>query len=110
MRLQTSHALGFGLAALFVLVASMFSGDYYDSRLLWFFLGVAVVAARRTSPERRADPPAPAAVPVGTLPVLRHAARALGSSGLGTRTAVVSDSAWTLMSTAEGLIVTVACL
>jgi O-antigen ligase len=60
-----THALGFGLAALFVLVASMFSGDYYDSRLLWFFLGLAVIAARRTSLEQGRAPRPPAAVPVG---------------------------------------------
>jgi len=62
--LDTS-ALGFALAALFVLVASMFSGDYYDSRLLWFFLGFAVVATRRQNPEEGRAPRPPAAVPVG---------------------------------------------
>jgi hypothetical protein len=25
----------------------MFSGNYYDSRLLWFFLGLAAIEARR---------------------------------------------------------------
>lgn len=62
--LDTS-ALGFALAALYVLVASMFSGDYYDSRLLWFFLGLAIVAAHRTTPASGRDPRPPAAVPVG---------------------------------------------
>lgn len=41
-----TDTLGFGLAALFMLVAAMFSGDYYDSRFLWFFLGLAVISAR----------------------------------------------------------------
>jgi O-antigen ligase len=45
----SADALGFALCALFMLVASMFSGDYYDSRFLWFFLGLAVIAARRDS-------------------------------------------------------------
>jgi O-antigen ligase/polysaccharide polymerase Wzy-like membrane protein len=62
--LDTS-ALGFALAALFVLVASMFSGDYYDSRLLWFFLGLAVVSAQRTHPGPGRDAHPPAVVPVG---------------------------------------------
>lgn len=42
-----ADALGFALCALFMLVASMFSGDYYDSRFLWFFLGLAVIAGRQ---------------------------------------------------------------
>jgi len=42
-----ADALGFGLCGAFMLVASMFSGDYYDSRFLWFFLGLAVIEARR---------------------------------------------------------------
>ena len=47
LRPLNTDALGFGLAALLVLVAAQFSGDYYDSRFLWFFLGLAVVATRR---------------------------------------------------------------
>ncbi|KQY60078.1 hypothetical protein ASD11_11320 [Aeromicrobium sp. Root495] len=31
----------------FVLLASMFSGSYYDSRFAWFFLGLAAVCAQR---------------------------------------------------------------
>jgi len=27
----------------------MFSGDYYDSRMMWFFLGLAAIESRRTS-------------------------------------------------------------
>jgi O-antigen ligase len=42
-----ADALGFSLCALFMLIASMFSGDYYDSRFAWFFLGLAVVSAKR---------------------------------------------------------------
>lgn len=41
-------AVYFGLAATYVAVASLFTGDYYDSRLLWFFLGLAVIEARRS--------------------------------------------------------------
>lgn len=44
-------AMYFTLAAGYVAVASMFSGDYYDSRLLWFFLGLAVLEAQRESPQ-----------------------------------------------------------
>jgi O-antigen ligase len=47
-----SISLGFALGALFVLVASQFSGDYYDSRLLWFLLGLAVIAARKNQQTR----------------------------------------------------------
>jgi O-antigen ligase len=47
-----SISLGFALGALFVLVASQFSGDYYDSRFLWFLLGLAVIAARKTQQTR----------------------------------------------------------
>jgi hypothetical protein len=42
-----ADALGFALCGAFMLVASMFSGNYYDSRLLWFFLGLAAIEARR---------------------------------------------------------------
>jgi protein-tyrosine-phosphatase/O-antigen ligase len=50
----TTEALYALLGALYVLVASMFSGDYYDSRLLWFFLGLAAIEARRNGAPRRA--------------------------------------------------------
>jgi O-antigen ligase len=43
----TTEALYAMLAALYILIASMFSGDYYDSRFAWFFLGLAAVEARR---------------------------------------------------------------
>jgi O-antigen ligase len=42
-----ADALGFALCGGFMLVASMFSGDYYDSRFLWLFLGLAVIEAKR---------------------------------------------------------------
>jgi O-antigen ligase len=42
-----ADALGFALCGGFMLVASMFSGNYYDSRFLWFFLGLAAIEARR---------------------------------------------------------------
>lgn len=35
------------LAGGFVLFAGMFSGDYYDSRMAWFFLGLAAVEGLR---------------------------------------------------------------
>ena len=57
------------LAGGFVMFASMFSGDYYDSRMAWFFLGLAAVEGLRPrhasaahlnsarSPKRRLHPP-----------------------------------------------------
>jgi O-antigen ligase len=45
-------AIGFSLAALLLFVASEFSGDYYDSRFLWFFLGLAVIAAGKNRRDR----------------------------------------------------------
>jgi O-antigen ligase len=41
-----TEAIGFALAAVLQLVAAMFSGDYYDSRFFWFFLGLAVIRAQ----------------------------------------------------------------
>lgn len=35
------------LAGAAVLVASMFSGDFYDTRFMWFFFGLAIIEARR---------------------------------------------------------------
>lgn len=40
-------ALYLTLAAVYLLGASMFSGDYYDARLLWFFFGLAAIEASR---------------------------------------------------------------
>lgn len=34
-------------AAVFALVAGTFSGDYYDSRLMWMFMGFAAIEGRR---------------------------------------------------------------
>lgn len=45
---STSHGVDSPLAAtlaLLILVASQFSGTYYDTRFLWFFLGLACIAA-----------------------------------------------------------------
>lgn len=39
------------LAGVYLFVTSMFSGDYYDSRLMWFFFCLASVEAARPSPE-----------------------------------------------------------
>ncbi|MCW2831507.1 MAG: O-antigen ligase family protein [Aeromicrobium sp.] len=41
------EALFLLLAGMFVLISSLFSGDYYDSRLMWFFLVLAAVEGRR---------------------------------------------------------------
>lgn len=41
----------FALAAASVFLSAQFSGDLYDTRFLWFFLGLAVISARRQ--ERR---------------------------------------------------------
>ena len=37
----------------YLFFASMFSGDYYDSRLMWFFFALAAVEGRRTLRPRR---------------------------------------------------------
>jgi O-antigen ligase len=46
-RPMSTVGLFFLLAGGFVVFASMFSGDYYDSRMAWFFLGLAAVEGRR---------------------------------------------------------------
>lgn len=38
-------------AGLYLAVASLFSGDYYDTRLMWFFFGLAVIEAARPKGE-----------------------------------------------------------
>lgn len=48
-QIPTSALMGL-LASLCILVASLFSGDYYDSRYLWFFLIYAVYASRLAEP------------------------------------------------------------
>jgi O-antigen ligase len=50
-------------------VASLFSGDYYDTRLMWFFLGFAVIEAARA---RNASEPLPKKpVPLPSKQLLR---------------------------------------
>jgi O-antigen ligase len=51
-----AEALALGLAALFMLVAGMFSGDYYDSRFFWFFAGLAIIRARTAPAVATAEP------------------------------------------------------
>jgi O-antigen ligase len=74
------NAFGFVLAASCLFLAALFSGDYYDSRFLWFFLGLAVIAAQKESAARGRAPTAvrPAGSPfLAAVP----AAAAEGSRG-----------------------------
>ena len=48
----SDNALFFLVAGVYLFFASMFSGDYYDSRMMWLFLGLAAVEGRR----HRRDP------------------------------------------------------
>lgn len=48
------------LAGTYLFVAGQFSGDYYDSRLMWFFLFLAAVEAKKRKPSSSC----PAALPV----------------------------------------------
>ena len=45
----THNALFALIIGIYLFLASMFSGDYYDSRMMWFFLGLAAIESRRTS-------------------------------------------------------------
>jgi O-antigen ligase len=45
------------LCAILLLVASQFSGDYYDSRMMWFFFVVAAVDAARPDSSRDSRTP-----------------------------------------------------
>jgi O-antigen ligase len=45
----SADALFMLLAGTAVLVASMFSGDFYDTRFMWFFFGLAIIEARRAA-------------------------------------------------------------
>lgn len=36
------------VAGVYLTIASLFSGDYYDTRLMWFFFGFAVIEAARS--------------------------------------------------------------
>lgn len=47
-KLTVSYSL---FAAGFLFITTLFSGDYYDSRLLWLFLGLAAIDARRDGGE-----------------------------------------------------------
>lgn len=65
-RPRSLEVLFYRNAALFILVASMFSGSYYDSRLMWLFLGLAALEGRRgarTGSVRRGHRPAPQCSP-----------------------------------------------
>jgi O-antigen ligase len=90
-RPMATGTLGFGLAALLLFVTSMFSGDYFDSRFLWFFLGLAVISAG-------GEDARPAAGPVRTVgPAAwrnspRAAALRAASSGDRARTVTTAGS------------------
>ena len=45
------------LAGLYLLIASQFSGDYYDTRLMWFFFGFAAIEAARPRLSRSSTAP-----------------------------------------------------
>jgi O-antigen ligase len=48
----TKDALFALVIGIYLFFASMFSGDYYDSRMMWFFLGIAVIQSRRAAEGR----------------------------------------------------------
>jgi O-antigen ligase len=56
------------IGGLFVGLASLFSGDYYDSRLMWIFLILAATAGPRRTTAAPDGPPARTAVTVGGRP------------------------------------------
>jgi O-antigen ligase len=51
----TKDALFALVIGIYLFFASMFSGDYYDSRMMWFFLCVAVIESRRAAERRDAS-------------------------------------------------------
>jgi O-antigen ligase len=51
----TNDALFALVIGIYLFFASMFSGDYYDSRMMWFFLCVAVIESRRAAEGRDAS-------------------------------------------------------
>lgn len=51
--------LGCAAAAVYILLASQFSGDLYDTRMAWIFAVFAVNRARRHPPEEPCLPPSP---------------------------------------------------
>ena len=48
----TKDALFALVIGIYLFFASMFSGDYYDSRMMWFFLCIAVIQSRRAGEGR----------------------------------------------------------
>jgi O-antigen ligase len=48
VRPMTASVLFAAGAGIYQCIASLFSGDYYDTRLMWFFLGFAAIEAART--------------------------------------------------------------
>jgi O-antigen ligase len=48
----TKDALFALVIGIYLFFASMFSGDYYDSRMMWFFLCIAVIQSRRAAEGR----------------------------------------------------------
>lgn len=61
------YALGGGM---FLAFTSLFSGDYYDTRLMWFFLGLAVVEAGRQRDAAAAEAPKRSVSPAASLGTL----------------------------------------
>jgi hypothetical protein len=43
--------------AVFMFVAGMFSGNYYDSRFFWLLFGLAIIEVRRTGHESPSPEP-----------------------------------------------------
>jgi len=89
-----SNVLFLLLAGLALLVASIFSGDFYDTRFMWLFFGLAGIEARRSSvdqvtdsrraisnsaqsDQRRADQVRPGVSPIRTsqTPAIKNATR-----------------------------------
>lgn len=50
-----THVLFAIITGLYFFGAAMFSGDYYDSRFIWFFLAVATIGAARHRADKRAE-------------------------------------------------------
>lgn len=63
------YALGGGL---FLAFTSWFSGDYYDTRMMWFFLGLAVVEAGRKRDDKSPESPKSSASPTAASRTLRN--------------------------------------
>ena len=67
----TKDALFALIIGIYLFFASMFSGDYYDSRMMWFFLCIAVIQSRRAAEG--------ATVPMATREVLSRSTRTASS-------------------------------